>query len=141
MIQFRSGVLASFFESFTTRYARTSLEVHGTAGSLVAADCMAQIPGGTVVLRSESGEEHLPLRHENYYARGIRSFHDAIGGKGSPAATGEDGVVSLAVALAALEFGPDRPRRGGGAWPKLIRPSLGLLLCPAAGPTSVRAQA
>jgi 1,5-anhydro-D-fructose reductase (1,5-anhydro-D-mannitol-forming) len=63
---------------------------------------MAQAPGGTVVLRSAAGEEALPLKQENYYARGVRLFHDAIAGRGAPPATGEDGVISLSVALAAL---------------------------------------
>jgi 1,5-anhydro-D-fructose reductase (1,5-anhydro-D-mannitol-forming) len=63
---------------------------------------MAQAPGGTVVVRTASGEETLPLMQENYYMRGVRLFHDAIAGRGAPPATGEDGVRSLAVALAAL---------------------------------------
>ena len=102
VLKFRSGLIAQIYETFTNRYVRTSVEVHGSEGSLIAMDCMAQAPGGTVVLRSAKGEELLPLRQENYYARGVRLFHDAMAGKGAPAATGEDGVISLAVALAAL---------------------------------------
>jgi 1,5-anhydro-D-fructose reductase (1,5-anhydro-D-mannitol-forming) len=102
LLTFRSGLIAQIYESFTTRYVRTSVEVHGTEGSLIAMDCMAQAPGGTVVLRTAAGEETLPLMQENYYVRGVRAFHDAIAGRGAPPATGEDGVRSLAVALAAL---------------------------------------
>jgi len=64
---------------------------------------MSQTPGGTLVLRTAAGEEPIGLDHQNYYVRGVRAFHDAIAGKGRPTSTGEDGVVSLAVALAALE--------------------------------------
>ena len=64
---------------------------------------MSQTPGGTLVLRTAAGEEPIGLDHQNYYVRGVRAFHDAIAGKGRPPSTGEDGVVSLAVALAALE--------------------------------------
>ncbi len=103
LLTFRSGLIAQIYESFTTPYLRTSVEVHGTAGSIVAMDCMAQAPGGTVVLRTAAGEEALPLSQENYYTRGVRAFHDAIAGKGSPPATGEDGLRSLAAALAALK--------------------------------------
>jgi len=103
VIRFRSGLLAHLWDGFTTKYAETSFEVHGTDGSLVARDCMSQSPRGTLVLRTAAGDEPIPLDHQNLYARGVRAFHDAIAGKGKPAATGEDGVVSLAVALAALD--------------------------------------
>ena len=64
---------------------------------------MTQRPVGEVVLRTAAGEEPLPLDHENLYARALTAFHAAIRGEGMPAATGEDGVRSMAVALAALE--------------------------------------
>lgn len=103
VIRFRSGLLAQLFEGFTTRYARTGVEVHGTEGSLYASDCMPQKPSGTLTLRTGEGDEDIPLDHQNYYVRGVRAFHDAIGGKGAPPSTGEDGLISLAVAVAALE--------------------------------------
>ena len=61
---------------------------------------MTQRPVGEVVLRREGGAETLPLDQENLYARSLRLFHAAIRGEGQPAATGEDGVRSLALALA-----------------------------------------
>ena len=64
---------------------------------------MTQAPKGEVILRSARGEESLTLAHENLYARSVRLFQDAVAGRGAPAATGEDGVRSLGVALAALE--------------------------------------
>jgi 1,5-anhydro-D-fructose reductase (1,5-anhydro-D-mannitol-forming) len=103
MIRFENGVLASFHDAFTTRYATTGLEVHGSDGSLIGTNVMTQRPVGQVVLRGAGGEEVLPIEPENLYLRSVRAFHDAIAGKGSPAATGEDGVRSMAVALAALE--------------------------------------
>ncbi len=103
LIRFRSGLLAHLFDGFTTKYVETGVEVHGSDGSLVARDCMSQTPRGSLLLRSAAGEEQIPLDHRNYYVRGVRAFQDAIAGKGKPEATGEDGVISLAVALAALE--------------------------------------
>lgn len=102
-LRFVSGLLAQCYEAFTIGFAPTGLEVHGTEGSLIDRDCTSQRPGGTVVLRHAGGEEPLPLVHENLYEQGLRAFHAAIRGEGSPAATGEDGVRSLAVALAALQ--------------------------------------
>jgi 1,5-anhydro-D-fructose reductase (1,5-anhydro-D-mannitol-forming) len=61
---------------------------------------MTQRPAGEVLLRSERGTETLPVEHENLYARALTRFHAAIRGDGEPAATGEDGVRSLALALA-----------------------------------------
>lgn len=101
LITFRTGLIAQIHESFTTPFLRTGFEVHGSEGSVVATDCMAQRPGGQVVLRHKGGEETLPLEHEDYYQRGVRSFQAAVQGKGQPEATGEDGLISLSVALAA----------------------------------------
>lgn len=103
VVRFRKGTLAQFHDAFTTRYASTGFEVHGTEGSLIAKDCMTQRPVGEVLLRTEAGEERLPLEPTNLYERALRAFHAAVRGRGQPAATGEDGVRSLALALAALE--------------------------------------
>jgi 1,5-anhydro-D-fructose reductase (1,5-anhydro-D-mannitol-forming) len=103
VIRFAGGALAQFHDAFTTKYATTGFEVHGTEGSLIATDCMTQAPIGDVLLRNAAGTQKLNIAHESLYARSVRLFQDAIAGRGSPAATGEDGVRSLAVALAALE--------------------------------------
>jgi 1,5-anhydro-D-fructose reductase (1,5-anhydro-D-mannitol-forming) len=103
IVRFRSGLLAQFHDAFTTRFATTGFEVHGVEGSLVATHCMTQRPVGEVLLRTPAGEERLPLDHENLYERSLRAFHAAVHGEGQPAATGEDGVRSMALALAALK--------------------------------------
>ena len=107
VIRFRSGLLAQFHDAFTTKFARTGFEVHGTDGSLIGTDCMTQLPVGSVVLRTAAGEETLPLQHENLYERSLRNFHAAIAGTGAPSADGADGVRSLAVALATLKAASD----------------------------------
>jgi 1,5-anhydro-D-fructose reductase (1,5-anhydro-D-mannitol-forming) len=100
VVRFRSGLLAQLHEAFTVRFAGTGFEVHGSEGSLTARDVMTQRPIGEVQLRTEAGTETLPVEHENLYARALRHFHAAVRGEGQPAATGEDGVRSLALALA-----------------------------------------
>ena len=102
-IRLRSGLIAQFHDAFTTKFATTGFEIHGSEGALVATNCMTQRPVGELLLRTAAGEERLPLDHENLYARSLTAFHAAIRGEGAPAATGEDGVRSMAVALAALE--------------------------------------
>jgi 1,5-anhydro-D-fructose reductase (1,5-anhydro-D-mannitol-forming) len=101
--RFRSGVIAQSHEGFTTKYAGTGFEVHGTEGSLFARDVMTQKPIGSVTLRTAKGEEELSFDREDLYTRSLKAFHAAIRGEGRPAATGEDGVWSLAAAEAALE--------------------------------------
>jgi 1,5-anhydro-D-fructose reductase (1,5-anhydro-D-mannitol-forming) len=103
VVRFAGGTLAQFHDAFTTRYATTGFEVHGEEGSLVATDCMTQQPRGEVVLRTGDGAVPLSLAHENLYARSVRLFQDAAAGAGAPAATGEDGIRSLALALATIE--------------------------------------
>ena len=102
-IRFSSGLLAQFHDAFTSKYAGTGFEVHGTEGSLIGSNCMTQRPVGSVTLRRSGGDELLPLDSDNLYERAIRKFHGAIRGNGGPAASGEDGVRSMALAFAALD--------------------------------------
>ena len=69
-------------------------------GSLIGRDCMTQAPKGEVAACAPPrARRALQLAHENLYARSVRLFQDAVAGRGAPAATGEDGVKSLSVAL------------------------------------------
>jgi len=104
VIKFRSGLLAQFHDAFTIKNARTGLEVHGTDGSLIAEDVMTQEPQGRLFLQRQDKREEVDLgQHENLYTHQVRHFNDAVRGQGTPFATGEDGVRSLAVASAVLE--------------------------------------
>lgn len=103
LLRFEDGMLAQLHDAFTVPHARTGLELHGTEGSIVGRDVMTQRATGEVVLRSARGEQAVPLEHENLYGRTLAAFTAAIRGEGQPSATGEDGVRSLATALAVLE--------------------------------------
>lgn len=103
VLRFRNGVIAQFHDGFTTKFADTGLEVHGTEGSLIGRNVMTQRPAGTVTLRDASGEQDLPLDHRNLYETTLAAFHAAVAGNGKPTATGEDGVWSLATGLAVVE--------------------------------------
>ncbi|TIX90320.1 Gfo/Idh/MocA family oxidoreductase [Rhizobium sp. P44RR-XXIV] len=98
-IRFEGGIIAQFHDGFTTKFAETGLEVHGTDGSFVGRNVMTQRPVGTVVLRDADGERELLLEAGNLYEGGLRAFHAALKG-GAPAASAEDGIWSLATALA-----------------------------------------
>ena len=102
-LRFDNSVVAQLHDAFTVKFAGTGLEVHGTEGSILGRDVMTQRPIGRVTLRNAKGETDVPLDHENLYARALSAFVGAIRGEGPPSATGEDGVRSLATALAVLE--------------------------------------
>ena len=103
VMRFKSGVIAQFHDGFTTKFAETGFEVHGTEGSLIGRNVMTQKPIGTVTLRNAEGEQDLPLDGRNLYETALEAFHNAVAGKGKPSATGEDGVWSLAAGLAVVE--------------------------------------
>ena len=82
--RFNSGLLAQWHDAFTTPFATTGFEVHGTEGSLIGTDCMTQTAKGDVLLRTEQGEERLPLDHGNLYLRNVTAFQAAVRGEGAP---------------------------------------------------------
>jgi 1,5-anhydro-D-fructose reductase (1,5-anhydro-D-mannitol-forming) len=54
-------------------------------------------------LVTASGREAVSFPAHDLYAQGLQDFLAAVSGRGQPAATGRDGVASLAVALAVRE--------------------------------------
>jgi 1,5-anhydro-D-fructose reductase (1,5-anhydro-D-mannitol-forming) len=102
-VRFRSGLIAQTHDAFTSQYAGTGFEVHGTEGSLIARDVMTQMPIGSLMLRNASGEHPIDFDRTDLYVRALGAFHAAIRGEGQPAATGEDGIRSLAFGLAVAE--------------------------------------
>ncbi|WP_395703440.1 Gfo/Idh/MocA family protein [Aquabacterium sp.] len=103
VLRFDNGVVAQLHDGFTIAHAGTGIEVHGERGSLIGRDVMTQRPVGTLTLRDAEGEHPIALQHEDLYVRGVAAFCAALRGEGAPAATGEDGVRSLAGALAVRE--------------------------------------
>jgi 1,5-anhydro-D-fructose reductase (1,5-anhydro-D-mannitol-forming) len=105
VLRFDNGVLAQLHDAFTVRHAGNGIEFHGESGSIFGRNVMTQSAIGEVVLRTASGDQTLAIEHENLYVRGVAAFCAAIRGAGQPAATAEDGVRSLATALAVAEAG------------------------------------
>jgi len=103
VLRFDNGLLAQIHDAFTVKHAGTGIEYHGEAGSIFGRNVMTQAAVGDVVLRSASGEQTIPVEHEDLYVRGVAAFCAAMNGEGVPTATGEDGVRSLATALAVVE--------------------------------------
>jgi 1,5-anhydro-D-fructose reductase (1,5-anhydro-D-mannitol-forming) len=104
VLRMRGGQLVSFHDAFTVPHAGTGVEIHGTTGSLLGRDVLSAEPTGEVLLRRIDTSERvdIPVRWP-LYENVIRHFDAAIRNEGRPLATVEDGIASLAVALAALE--------------------------------------
>ena len=98
-----SGAMVMSHESFTHPFAGSGFEVHGTEGSIFARGVMTQLPKGEIELVTARGREVVPFPTQNLYVQGLQDFLSAVAGQGQPAATGRDGVASLAVALAVRE--------------------------------------
>ncbi len=65
---------------------------------------MTQRPLGRIYLRRQDQVEEVDLGPpEDLYTRAVGLFNGATRGDAQPAATGDDGVRSLAVGLAVLE--------------------------------------
>ncbi|GAA6209105.1 Gfo/Idh/MocA family oxidoreductase [Cognatishimia sp. WU-CL00825] len=95
-----SGVQVLTHESFTHPFSPSGFEVHGTKGSAIARNVMTQQPVGEIMLHNGEGVQTVPYADHNLYARSFGLFAAAVRGEGQPAASGIDGVKSLAVAEA-----------------------------------------
>ena len=98
-----SGAMVMSHESFTHPFAGSGFEVHGTEGSIFARGVMTQEPVGEIELVTSAGRERVPFPGHDLYGQGLSDFVRAVRGQDRPAATGWDGVKSLAVALAVRE--------------------------------------
>ncbi len=103
VLRFDNGLVAQLHDAFTVPFAGTGIEIHGDKGSVFGRNVMTQQPVGEVLLRDARGERIVAVEHENLYVRGVARFCAAIRGEGTPAASGLDGVRSLATALAIAE--------------------------------------
>lgn len=99
----KRGTLVSFQDAFTIGHGGTALEIHGTTGSLIGRDLLGADPTGEVFLRRADTIEPVSVEgRPDPYVRVVDAFLDAIAGSGEPVATADDGIASLAIALAAL---------------------------------------
>jgi 1,5-anhydro-D-fructose reductase (1,5-anhydro-D-mannitol-forming) len=103
VLRFDNGLLAQLHDAFTVPFAGTGIEIHGDKGSVIGRNVMTQKPIGELLLRDAQGERIVAVEHESLYARGVARFCTALRGDGEPAATGLDGLRSLATALAIAE--------------------------------------
>jgi 1,5-anhydro-D-fructose reductase (1,5-anhydro-D-mannitol-forming) len=98
------GPLVCFHDSFVIAHAGNGVEIHGTSGSLFARDVLMADPVGNLFLRRF--DEVTPVAIERrwpLYELAVSRFTAAVRGQGEVLTTGQDGLASLAIALAAKQ--------------------------------------
>jgi 1,5-anhydro-D-fructose reductase (1,5-anhydro-D-mannitol-forming) len=109
VLRMRGGQLVSFHDAFTVPHAGSGVELHGTTGSLIGRDVMSAEPTGEVLLRRSDTIEQIEIPERwPLYEHAIRCFDAAVCGEGEALASGQDGLASVAVAVAAAESGRSR---------------------------------
>jgi 1,5-anhydro-D-fructose reductase (1,5-anhydro-D-mannitol-forming) len=104
VMRMRGGQPVSFHDAFTVPHAGTGIELHGSEGSLIGRDLLMPDPVGRVFLRHVDDLEEVVIAERTpIYEEAVRRFDAAVRGEGTPLASGDDGIASLAVATAALE--------------------------------------
>ncbi len=100
VIRFENDVLCYLHEGYAFAHHETALEVHGAEGSIYGRGIMDEAPHGQVFLRQGKQMTEVTVEPANLYEGTINQFNTAVLDGGLPAATGWDGVCSLAGALA-----------------------------------------
>ncbi len=99
-----SGVLVMMYQAFTVPFGGTALQVDGASASVIARDILSLEAEGEVELRDTHGWHRLARGGAgDVYGLSVRAFVESVYGRGVPTANGEDGVASLAVAIAIRE--------------------------------------
>lgn len=96
VLQMSGGTFLQVHESFVTPAVESQVLVLGSTGMLVAQGTLAQRAGGTLSHRRLGDTATIEVAQVDLYLEMIRSFRAAIDGTGSPLASGEDGLLSLA---------------------------------------------
>lgn len=104
VLRFARGAIASFHAAYNLRFTASALEIYGTEGAVIGRGILAGSGGGEVLFRDSKGDHPLQLEEVmNPYEGTVQAFCDAVLNGGNPPASGEDGVWSLAIAVAARE--------------------------------------
>lgn len=101
-LRYADNVLAQTYDAFNVAYSQTSLEVHGTDGSIRAMNVMTQDPVGDIELCDRSGRREIEVEdRRDLYEIVLDDFVTAISDGRGLAIDGEAGLGAVAVAAAA----------------------------------------
>jgi len=110
VFRFSDDLLAQVHTSFTVRHAGNGIELHGTKGSLSVTGVLGRSPAAAIKLTNDQSEQQFNVEHQSLDLETVRLFINAIQGHGQPAASGEDGLISMMAALACLESGEQKTK-------------------------------
>ncbi len=96
-----SGLLAQINVAFNTPFNRTSLEIHGSAGSIVTYGTLGQVAEGRAEMHSAAGVQELTYTPCDLYQAEIEAFGRAVRDAMPPAISGDVGLDNLRVLLGA----------------------------------------
>jgi 1,5-anhydro-D-fructose reductase (1,5-anhydro-D-mannitol-forming) len=106
VLRFTGDVLAFCHDAWTVPEAEPRLEIHGSEATVHV--LRHTVPGATVeFVRRGKSLDVPPLPALDPYAETIAAFASAVRGDGAASCTGEDGLASVAAAIAATR-GPAR---------------------------------
>jgi hypothetical protein len=79
--RYANDAICQTHEAWTVPYARNWLEVHGSAGSLLATNVMRADPGGSVWLHDAAGAREIVFaHHRDAYEPTLEAFAAAVAG-------------------------------------------------------------
>ena len=104
----RGGATGVMNESFGVPHADTSVELHGTDGSLIACDALLPRSAGQLHLRRDGDRQALQTGPPaDPYVRVVQALERSVRDGGAPSASGRDGAEALRVALGVVESAAD----------------------------------
>ena len=102
LVRFDCGAVGVFSADWLSTAKVRQLTMTGERG-VISLDYLTQ----SARLEDGGGIENILVPHEEPLVVQLRAFAAAARGEGQPAATGEDGLRALEMALAILEVGSD----------------------------------
>jgi 1,5-anhydro-D-fructose reductase (1,5-anhydro-D-mannitol-forming) len=88
-------------DTFLVPFGGTSIQLHGTKGSIMGDQVLWQTAQGEVSVTTTEGKRTIIVEHKVPYDRTIADFVLATKGQGQPSASGRDGLASLRFTLEA----------------------------------------
>lgn len=104
VLRWDDDLLAQTHDAFAVPHNETTVDLHGTEGSLLAINALTQDPVGEIVLRDRQGTRSIDVGpRDDLYVVSVARFAEAVAGDGSPAVTAVRGTQAVATALAVEE--------------------------------------
>ncbi len=102
LLRFENGTLAYVNANQNVPYYQPDIDVYGTTGRIVGADCTRPFRDGELRVRTEAGEQVTKYTSKDAVVRSIAAFNAAVAQNREPNASGLDGLRSVQVTEALI---------------------------------------